>query len=168
MKRQVQTSPFNVRCYINPDWREVGLARVAVARQNGKKVEAAIFLVDIFCLGVKDVMGDPPFRSMAEFNTMLSMVYIDIEPEVISFDTARSIVFGAVEYAKSLGFEPHPDFKKEKHLLGGEMREKSDIQFGGPDGRPLYMMGPYDQADEIVQTLEMRLGKDGFTVVRPE
>ena len=48
------------------------------------------------------------------------------------------------------------------------MLQETDISFGGPDGRPLYLIGPHDDAEEVMRTLESRLGKDGFAVVGPD
>jgi hypothetical protein len=42
-------------CYLNADWKEQGLARIVVTRsQENGKIMVAAFLVDIFCLGVKN------------------------------------------------------------------------------------------------------------------
>jgi hypothetical protein len=155
-----------VLCYINPDWKEMGHVWVAVARQNGKRGSAAIFLVDLYCLGVKDVMGG--FRSIEEFKRFLPGIYFDGRPKIIAFDLARSIVWGAVEYAHSLGFEPHLDFQEEKYLLGAEIISQEKITFGGPEGKPLYVVGPNDPADDIVRHLERRVGRNGFKVVYPD
>lgn len=159
-------SPEHVRCYINPDWQEMGHARVAVTRQIGAQGSGAIFLVDLYCLGVKDVMGR--LRSIKEFEMFVPAVYFDGDPEIISSDLAREIVWGGVRYARSLGFEPHPEFEDEKYLLGEEVMPKGTITFGGPHGKPLYVVGPNDMVEEIVQTLEARVGKDGFEVEYPD
>ncbi len=163
--RTVVSSRENVRCYINPGWKEMGHARVAISRQGGTTDSGAIFLVDLFCLGVKDVMGG--FRSIKEFETMLSGVYFDHRPDVIAIGLARDIVWGAVHYARSLGFEPHPDFRAAQSLLGAAVVPRGNIRFGGPNGKPLYVVGPDDRAEEIVRKLEERVGKDGFEVILP-
>ena len=156
-----------VQCFINSDWKDLGLARVAVSRKDGKRFSAAIFLVDLFCLGVKDIIGR--FRSEKEFGFFLKMTYFDGRPEHISFDTARTIILGAVDYAASLGFFPHADFEEEKGLLGMESPVRAgSVTFGGPNGKPLYVVGPNDSVGRVVKALETRVGKDGFEVIYPE
>ena len=144
----------------------MGHARMTITRQSGKEFVAAIFLVDLYCLGVKDVMGGIHKRTM--FQAMLPAVYFDGKPEVIDFDLARDIVWGGVQYARSLGFEPPSEFEGEKYLLGVETTPQNNIIFGGPAGKPLYVVGPQDIPENIIQSLEERLGKDGFQVVYPD
>jgi hypothetical protein len=50
-------------------------------------------------------------------------------------ELARHVVFGAVGYARSLGFEQHPDFAKGTALLGDWEEGSSDVTFG-QDGKP--------------------------------
>ena len=96
------------QCYLNPDWKKLGQARVGVMLHSKNTFAAAIFLVDLFCLGVKDVMGG--FRSKREFEMFLPSMYFDRKPRIIPFDFAKDIIWGAVRYARSFGFNPHPDF----------------------------------------------------------
>ena len=84
------------------------------------------------------------------------------------FNDAKDIVFGAIAYAKSLGFEPYPDFENAKHFLGNENLSPSKIKFGGPDGKPLYIACSYENADEVIRTLKDYVGEDGFDVVYPD
>jgi hypothetical protein len=131
---------------------------------------AACFLVDLFCLGVKNMSGDR-FRSKTEIGMFIMMTYFDGAPERITFDTARDIVYGSVRYAASLGFAPHPDFEHWKYILGdNETSLPGKVRFGDPDadGQPLYIIGPEDDVDAIIATLEQNVGKDGFTVIGPE
>ena len=134
------SSPSILRCYLNPDWNETGLARVVIGRWNSKReVTGTSFLVDTFCLGVKDVT-DVAFRSPQEFEEgFVSMLYFDGAPKSISFQEAREIVCGAVCYARDLGFDPHPDFNKAGRFLEVEgYAPDGNISFGGPNGKQLY------------------------------
>jgi hypothetical protein len=62
-------------------------------------------------------------------------------------ELARHLVFGAVEYARALGFEPAPGFAATAGELG-EWVGPSVITFG-QDGRPCFVQGPDDNADAI-------------------
>lgn len=54
MREKARSLPIG-KCYITPDWKEDGEAQIIITRQrsNGNLVMGA-FLVDTFCLGVKD------------------------------------------------------------------------------------------------------------------
>jgi hypothetical protein len=64
----------------------------------------------------------------------------DTAPLAAPVDLARHLVFGAVEYARGLGFEPCDDFGAcAGHL--GTWSGPSLINFGR-EGRPFYIQGP--------------------------
>ncbi len=43
------------KCYISPDWKEYGLGQVIITRiQPNQKLVIGTFLVDTYCLEVKD------------------------------------------------------------------------------------------------------------------
>jgi hypothetical protein len=69
-------------------------------------------------------------------------------------------VWGAVVYARGLGFEPHRDLLPTAGHLG-ELAGPSAIGFGC-GGKPEYVHGPYDDADRILQTLDANVGRDNF------
>ena len=165
MKDAITSSVF--RCYINPDWKETGIARVAIARWNGARgVTATGFLIDMYCMGVKDVM-EGAFRTPEDVEAdFVPMLYFDGIPKTIPFEEAREIVCGAVFYARDLGFPPHPDFDKAGRFLEIERyAPDGKLRLGGPNGKPLYIAGPFDPAEKIMRTLEARLGKDGFEFI---
>lgn len=69
-------------------------------------------------------------------------------------------MFGSIEYARGLGFDPHPDFPAaEGHL--GSWTGPSSITFGY-HGKPLYISGPYDNPHPVIRTLERIVGQGNF------
>ena len=60
-------------------------------------------------------------------------------------------MFGAVEFARGLGFEPHPDFATAADHLGA-WSGRCPIQFGYK-GTPYYIQGPHDDVESIARTL---------------
>jgi hypothetical protein len=60
-------------------------------------------------------------------------------------------VFGAVEFARGLGFEPHPEFATAADHLGA-WSGCCPIQFGY-NGSPFYIQGPYDDVESIARML---------------
>lgn len=75
-------------------------------------------------------------------------------------ELARHLVWGAVDYARGIGFEPAPDFAAAAAHLG-PWDEVSAITFGR-DGQPLYVAGPYDKPDAVLSTLNRTVGRGNF------
>ena len=74
--------------------------------------------------------------------------------------STRELVWGGVAYARSLGFEPHPDFERAAVHLG-QCVPSGDITFG-LHGKPYFMQGEYDHAGRVLRTLERSVGEGNF------
>jgi hypothetical protein len=119
-----------VGCWLSPGWREgleapadwpdtavtdgtAGIVSVLVARRHRSgKVSVTGYLVDVYCLGVKDALG-PQVIDDAGLRGMVRRFFSAYEapPLTVAVEVARELVWGAVAYARGLGFEPHPDFE---------------------------------------------------------
>jgi hypothetical protein len=170
-------------CWVSPDWAigltvvgqpswpgppvaaesgTSGMVTVAVAREHGgSKVSACAYLVDTYCLGVKNATG-PQTMDRRKLPGFLFQAFRSYSgpPLEAPLSLAQQLVFGAIGYARGLGFEPHPDFAACAGHLGG-WEGPSMIGFGR-GGKPLFVQGPYDDAERIMQTLEQAVGRDGF------
>lgn len=140
-----------------------GLVTVVAAREQrgGSKVSVCVYLVDVYCLGVKDASGPRSVdrRKLPAFIGQFFSAY-DAPPLAAPAELARNLVFGAVDYARVLGFEPHPDFGAcAGHL--GPWAGPSVIGFGC-DGMPLFIQGPHDNPAPIMRTLQRSVGQDNF------
>src|SRR6266566_8769049 len=82
------------------------------------------------------------------------------EPVEVPLVLAQRIVFGAIGYARGLGFEPHADFAKAAGHLG-EWDGVCDLEFGR-DGMPMYIEGPHDDSWRILHTLRQNIGDGNF------
>ncbi len=138
-----------------------GLSELLVVRKESFRYEVSAFLVDYWCLGVKNVL----FKKCDErkYELMLEKVEETFgEPfKEISIEQAQAIVFGAVDYAATLGLQPHADFEKAKQSLGVRLDNLQAIQFG-KDGKPFYFCGPHDNQMKIIQTLKEHVGDGNF------
>jgi hypothetical protein len=139
-----------------------GLVTVLVAPdRGGSKVSACGYLVDVYCLGVKNVFGPHTLdrRKLPEFAHRYFRAY-DAPPLAAPVELARHLVFGAIAYARDLGFEPAPGFEAcAGHL--GPWQGPSAIGFG-LDGKPFFVEGPYDDATGAMMTLERSTGHGNF------
>lgn len=155
-----------------PAWISVGwdkpeddhpeLVSVLVTRKlPAGQVLPMLMMVDRTCLGVKNALIAIPMSAapMSGFVASLRDSLGGFDP--ISPSIAKSIVYHALDYAKSLGFEPHEDFEEE--LLGPRPDVLVETPYARPQ-RPIYMSGPDDDVDAILKQLE---GKNPL-VVHPE
>lgn len=138
-----------------------GLAAVLVARSAGREtVSACGYLVDLYCLGVKDVIGPRILNDQqhAQFTRTFFAGYRQ-PPVAAPIELAQHLVLGAARYARSLGFEPAAGFDAVRGHLG-EWSGARAVTFGR-QGRPEYIQGPYDDAAQVQGTL--RGSADGPT-----
>lgn len=161
----------------HPEWRDRddtagfpgGLAAVLVARRHRtNRVSVCGYLVDAYCLGVKDALG-PRVMSDRDLPAFVHMYFGGFEPAGpplrAPLELARHLVYGGADAARRLGFEPHPDFAAAAGHLG-PWAESSAITFGRR-GAPFYVAGPYDHADAVIATLAESVGEGNFTFVAP-
>jgi hypothetical protein len=141
-----------------------GIALVLVARANRHdRVIACGYLVDTFCLGVKNTIGPQRLhrRDLPGFVRSYFGAF-PAPPLRAPLELAQHVVHGAVAFAAALGFEPHPDFRRVRAHLG-ELSEPCAITFG-QRGRPLYVAGPHDDPVAVMRRLRASIGSGEFTV----
>jgi hypothetical protein len=141
-----------------------GLVLVLVARgDRTDRVSVAGYLVDTFCLGVKDTIG-PARVARRDLPMFVRRYFVAFRAPALraSIELAQHVVHGAVAFAAGLGFAPHPDFAAVRGHLG-ELSEPCAITFGR-QGRPLYVRGPHDDPIAVMKTLKAAVGSDGFAV----
>ena len=136
-------------------WRE-GIGEVLVSRclSNGS-VAFSVFLVDVYCLGVKDAFMNifPRLQYEEKLYDKLRSQYLltNIKPE-----SARKLVEGAVQYALDLGLPPHANYRTSKLIFGDISAEACTEQFRfGKDGKPFFIAGPDDDEYRCKHILKM-------------
>jgi hypothetical protein len=148
------------------DSGNAGLGLVIVARSVSNRFRFCSYLVDYWCLGVKDAIG-PRQVDRYKYEQFRQHAY-GMYPEgysEITLQQAQDIVFGAIEYAAKLGLKPHPDFAAAKDHLG-EWNHKTKLEFGR-DGKPFFMAGPYDNVNKIMRTMTQTVGTHNFDFITP-
>lgn len=139
-----------------------GLIAVLVAADNPRssKAQVAGFLLDVWCLGVKNALAPEPMTA-SQLAEHRHAYFAAFEGHVqVPAEVARALVFGAADYARGLGFDPEADFDAAAGVLGGPA-DPCPIGFG-KDGEPFYVNGRYDDSEAIVRTLRRAVGDDGF------
>jgi hypothetical protein len=152
-------------CATEAFWDQ-GLGWVCLSRElPSNQVAYAVFLVDRYCLGVKDIAAAVTNRSTYESQVVRKMrrgfSARDLTPAAV-----RKLVEEAVEYARSLGLHPHPDYQQARRIFGTiDPHEATDAFEFGKDGKPLFVSGPNDTPERcrhILKTLLQSCGPDGF------
>jgi hypothetical protein len=155
-------------CFVSTLWDDLetpALVSVIMTRKlpSGQLLPGTA-LIDRTCLGVKDAFLREPMlpRDLAEFVDHVGFAHggmLPCEPLV-----AQSIVFHAIDYARALGFEPHPDFPAT--LFGPRPAELLNTPWHAPE-RPIYVSGPRDNVNAITTQLAKTAGTGGFEYVDP-
>jgi len=150
-------------CALNATWRDAGRARLLVVReQRDGRMVVGRFEVDLWCMGLvsAEVAADVGLTAL---HHLRAETFRDGPPTTCSPELAAGIVWGGIEYAARLGFEPHPAWNIAQHVLPPRPRRAEAVEFGR-DGVPCYVAGADD--DEIILAqLESRLGPDAFNVL---
>ncbi len=155
--------------FISADWQVADaalprLVTVLVTRKApGRIVVPAIALVDRTCLGVKNAFVAKPISEL-ELPALVGQVGAAHEVGMVPCDflTAQSVVFHAVDYARSLGFAPNRDFPEP--LFGPRPETLLDTPLARP-ARPVYVPGPDDVTARVIAQLDAAVGRGNYDVV---
>lgn len=144
-----------------PDSGAGGMVCVLVARRHTwDKMTVCGYLADVYCMGLKNTIGPDVLdeRDLRRFREYFFGEYPGYQE--VPIELAQHLVFGAVDHARTLGFEPHEDFAPVADLLG-KWEGGSAITFGR-DGRPFYSQGPHDDPGKVLRILRRTLTDDQF------
>jgi hypothetical protein len=149
----------------DPFTQGIGWVIVARFRSGGARVQAGIFLIDVFCLGAKLAVCEDcdaaDYRRRIHDHYRSSFRMVATEP-----GGARKLVEQAGQYASGLGLAPPADYKEATRVFGGLRSKACAQQFTfGHQGKPFDRRGPREtevQARRMVWQLEQRCGPGNF------
>jgi hypothetical protein len=150
-----------VHCLMPTNLFETGIGNILLARRlPSGMLGSAWFLVDVFCLGIKDIfyreVGEAELRSRLE-TIKETQELVEVEPAL-----ARKLIRDAAAYAAGLGLPAAKDTPVIEAIFGDvDADARTETFTFGKDGKPLYMSGPYDtpaRIRAIGQTLEKSRG----------
>ncbi len=116
-----------------------------IRRGNDGRFLLVSFLVDTYCLGVKDtfarVMPGDLFATWEEQRLDGGVVsHVSVPAPLV-----RKIVEESVAYARSIGIEPHRDYAMTSKIFGDVDASSCTEEFVfGFNGKPYYVSGPDD------------------------
>ncbi len=138
---------------------------VLVRRGTGGMAAMSLFMLDVYCLGVKDVvvLVEPDNSISAKLSQMTKhgTRWRNVSPEHV-----RKLVDCSMGYALKLGLAPHRDCAAAMKLFGDIDASQFAVEFVfGCEGKPRYISGPNDstaRSKSVIDTLQRTCGPDGF------
>ncbi len=142
--------------------REGMASVVAMRRMRVGNPLSVCFLIDSYCLGVKDAY----FSRDMDIERVRNMIREGgDEVTMVSPEYILKLVREAIAYARRIGFEPARDTELGLLMFSDVDASQCQEEFVfGKDGKPFYVSGPNDTQDrsvQILRTLE-NLGTGNF------
>ena len=137
---RIARSGGGLECYLNTNWREVGLASIHVlGHAPGDRLCRASFLVDVWCVGLKDVTGRKE-STRDEFEDALDVVRGTLDLVRVPPAEVRRLVAGGIRFARQNGFKLPPHYDRWTAIFGdlGDV-EAADVADFGIDGGLRYV-----------------------------
>ena len=151
-------------CWISPDWKDAGLCTVVVARKHTTgNITFGVYLMDIFCLGLKNTYAVFN-RTAFDYEDIMEEMYAQHGGKVsINYALAHNIIYGGVAYAEDLDLKPNKDWATSQFILEEDTEdiELIEVEFG-KDGKPLFISGPHDNVGKIRSRLDASVGAGNY------
>lgn len=158
MRRVMRSLPVD-KCYVNTDWKEQGMAHVVIVRRRPDgKFAIAVYLVDTFCLGVKDAFWRTSIEKV-ELDAMIKNFEERIGVTACDYATAHNLILGAIEFAEEGGIKPCREWTLAQYGLDEDTDDIPIIRFDyGLDG--VHFLNTYTRSEgaKYIPILEANLG----------
>ena len=154
------------KCYISNDIEKIGEGFIIVTRlHTGGKISAVFYLVDTYCLGVKDSFYEMRCTT-DEVKEILSQ-YENMRE--CSYEEAHNMIYGAIEFAEEAGIEPHRSFRLTQYMLEEDTEDIPLIEYEfGKNGEHFLISEDYDELDRYFPTLKEHLGENFNYIVKDD
>lgn len=164
MKEKVRNLPIEV-CYMNPEIWEIGEGNVIIVRRHpNDKYTIGCFLIDVFCLGVKDVIyrvriDEEEYKGLIEHLKSGGL-------KAVSYDEAHNVVYGAASFAEEAGIMPHKDFHIGKNILEEDTDDVPLIEYTyGKEGKYFLVANSRLELSKYLPTLKKNLSEREFDYI---
>lgn len=162
MRKVMRSLPVE-KCYVNSDWQEQGMAHaIVVRRRPDGKFALVNYLVDTFCLGVKDAFWRTRLDDF-DIKEIIDSYKGRIDIEECSYATVHNIVLGAIEFAEEGGIEPCREWAVGQYGLDEDSDDIELIEFDyGLDGQHFLNTQTRAEGARYLPILRAHLG-DNFS-----
>lgn len=146
------------------NWEETGISPVYVTRELTKDSYVFIsYLMDFWRLGLKNTI-----IKFGITKRDLSKIYNrgdDYDFETVSYQDARSLILGAVDFAKAIDIAPHSSWSGiPSSFIEAHLAYEKKFSFG-LEGIPHYVSGPNDYELYNVEEVVKRCRKPRVTTL---
>lgn len=162
LRQRMRTVPIST-CYATEEIPHSGIIYVVVTRRHtGGRVSAALFMVDVYCLGVKESfyrlwLEDDELEELLELPTDL------IEFHECSYEEAHNRIYGAIAFAEEAGIKPDKSFQLTKYLLEEDTDDIPLIEYDyGRNGKHFLICDTKLEASRYLPILRKTLGEGRF------
>lgn len=156
LKQKARTLEIG-KCYISDgDIEEYGKGHILVTRlHKGGRVSFAAYLVDAYCLGVKDSF----FKlRMEDYEMENFLSHYDTLREC-SYEEAHNWIYGAIAFAEEGGIEPDRSFALTQYMLEEDTDDIPLIEYAfGKDGKHFLVCHSVQEANRYLPILKEHLG----------
>lgn len=160
MRQKARTLEIGT-CYISPDLETCGEGHIIVTRKHtGGKISMAVFLVDIWCLGVKDSFYQLRLED-SEFDEMISTYREELQE--CSYEEAHNWIYGANAFAEEAGISPDKSFNITQYMLEEDTDDIPLIEYAfGKNGKHTLVVDSTLEASRYLPLLKKNLGEGNF------
>jgi len=167
-------------CYINSNWRENGQAAIYCVRSlTDGTCAIACFLIDLWCMGLKDAWGRVDISTRELNDEILPQVRQDFELIRVKPEVIQRLVAGGIRFARDNGFRLPKRYQRWTALLGdiGDS-QTADLSEFGVDGKLRYFGTMEDLRKRLIgctveqflqrEDVEFCMGDDDFSLLDDE
>lgn len=157
------------KCYMTDTIFGQGEGHVIVTRNHtGGKVSMACYLVDTYCVGVKDsfyrLRMEPD-----EYQEFIDRYGEGFGLHECSYNEAHNLIYGAIAFAEEGGIEPDESFALTKYMLEEDTDGIPLIEYEyGKDGQHFLVAMNNLEASKYLPKLRKALGDDVKFMVRDD
>jgi hypothetical protein len=166
--RRIGEAGLEIACYINRNWHESGQAAIHCLRRTPDGGHAlAAFLVDLWCVGLKDAWGRLEITA-AQFKENFLVRYRDeIDLARVDLEVVKRLVAGAIRFSKQNGMRLPRRYERWTAMLGdlGDI-DTADLSDFGVNGGLLYIGRVDDLKRRLTDcTVEEFFQRDGVDFI---
>lgn len=156
-------------CWILEDWQDVGETTVLIARRHASgKYTIGLYLVDTFCLGLKDTFYKFNVSSQ-EYDDLLDQISIGGNYIQVSYNEAHNLIFGAIAFAEEAGIKPSPEFALTQYLLEEDTEAVPLIEYEfGKNGKHFLVAKNNLELNTYLPLLEKNLPEEEYDFIFPD
>ena len=150
------------QCYMSDGLLEHGEGDIIISRKHtGGRLSFASFLVDVWCVGVKD-----SFFKLRREEEELEDICRDFHLVECSYEEAHNWIYGAIEFADEAGIEPDKSFALTQFFLEEDTDDIPLVEHEfGYNGQHFLVAHSGLEASRYLPLLREHLGEGNFQYV---